>query len=139
MRALTSSFVSSTRHPPHSIRPSFDHLRRRVHRRHLGSPGNTFDALANTPTALQHQLGYRADTDADRLFDHCARRATDTDFFIRKAIGWALRQYGRVDPDAVLGFVESHWDTLSGLSRREALRKIHPDAGQRPRGVQRSP
>ena len=46
------------------------------------------------------------------------------EFFIRKAIGWALRQHARVDPEWVRGFVESRGDRLSGLSRREALKHL---------------
>jgi 3-methyladenine DNA glycosylase AlkD len=72
-------------------------------------------------TALLHQNRYRADTDADRLFAYCRRRADHPDFFIRKAIGWALREYSRVDPDAVRAFATDPANGLSGLSRREAL------------------
>lgn len=71
--------------------------------------------------AILHQLSYKHDTDATRLFDYCARRATDTEFFIRKAIGWALRQYARTDMPAVKDFVASHPE-LSPLSAREALK-----------------
>ena len=73
--------------------------------------------------AIIHQLGFGARTDADRLFGYCARRARADEFFIRKAIGWALRQYARTDADAVRAFVAAHPE-LSGLSRREALRRI---------------
>lgn len=73
--------------------------------------------------ALLHQLGWRDRTDADRLFAFCASRATDTEFFIRKAIGWALRDYARTAPDAVARFVRDHPE-LSGLSRREALKHL---------------
>jgi 3-methyladenine DNA glycosylase AlkD len=71
-------------------------------------------------SALIHQLGYGAATHADRLFDYCARRSADDRFFVRKAIGWALRQYSKVDATAVRSFVAEHPE-LSGLSRREAL------------------
>ena len=50
----------------------------------------------------------------------------DRDFFLRKAIGWALRQHARTDPDWVRAFVEVHDDQLSGLSRREALKHLSP-------------
>jgi len=46
------------------------------------------------------------------------------EFFIRKGIGWALRDHARTDPAWVLAFVERHGDHLSGLSRREALRHL---------------
>ncbi|MFN8109425.1 MAG: DNA alkylation repair protein [Thermoleophilia bacterium] len=75
-------------------------------------------------TAILHQLGYGPRTDPERLFAFCARRAADREFFIRKAIGWALRQYARTDPGAVRGFVEANRGTLSGLSVREATRHL---------------
>ena len=46
------------------------------------------------------------------------------EFFIRKGIGWALRDHARTDPAWVLAFVDAHGDHLSGLSRREALRHL---------------
>jgi 3-methyladenine DNA glycosylase AlkD len=73
-------------------------------------------------TALLHQLFYKADTDPERLFGYCTRQAGHTDFFIRKAIGWALREYAKTDPDGVRAFVAS--TELSGLSRREALKNL---------------
>jgi len=73
-------------------------------------------------TAILHQNRWKADTDAERLFRYCTRRAPDTEFFIRKAIGWALREYTRIDPEAVRRFVAEHDAELSGLSKREALK-----------------
>jgi len=75
-------------------------------------------------TAIIHQLGYKNTTDAERLFRYCRRRADHRDFFVRKAIGWALRQHARVDPDAVRSFVAEHDAELSGLSKREALKHL---------------
>jgi 3-methyladenine DNA glycosylase AlkD len=75
-------------------------------------------------TALLHQLTYKADTDRARLFDYCLRQAGHRDFFIRKAIGWALREYAWTDPVAVRAFVAR--TPLSGLSRREALKNVGP-------------
>jgi 3-methyladenine DNA glycosylase AlkD len=46
------------------------------------------------------------------------------EFFIRKAVGWALRQHARQDPDWVRSFVADHEDRLSGLSRGEALKHL---------------
>lgn len=82
------------------------------------------DDLWLARTAILHQLGFKDRTDAARLFSYAERRAADTDFFIRKAIGWALRQYARVDPDAVRLFVAEHADELSGLTKREALKHL---------------
>lgn len=74
-------------------------------------------------TAILHQLTYRDATDADRLFRYCRQRATDREFFLRKAIGWALRQYAAVDADAVEDFVAAT-PALSALSVREAAKGI---------------
>ena len=75
-------------------------------------------------TALLHQNKWKASTDEDRLFSFCLSRASDTDFFMRKAIGWALREYSKTAPNAVRGFVEEHVEELSPLSRREALKRL---------------
>jgi 3-methyladenine DNA glycosylase AlkD len=75
-------------------------------------------------TAILHQLGSGADTDADRLFGYVDRRCADTEFFIRKACGWALRQYARHDPEAVRAYVLDRRAQLSGLTRREALKHL---------------
>jgi len=75
-------------------------------------------------TALLHQLRYGERTDADRLFAYCERCRGERDFFIRKAIGWALRTYARTDPDAVRAFVAAQGDELSPLSRREASKHL---------------
>jgi 3-methyladenine DNA glycosylase AlkD len=48
----------------------------------------------------------------------------DTSFWLRKAIGWALRQYARVDPDWVRAYVDALGGRLSGLSRREASKHL---------------
>jgi 3-methyladenine DNA glycosylase AlkD len=73
-------------------------------------------------TAILHQLGSKAGTDRDRLFAYCLRRASEREFFIRKAIGWALREYSKTDEEAVRVFVRDNSDALSGLSRTEALK-----------------
>ncbi|BFO19626.1 DNA alkylation repair protein [Streptomyces sp. KM77-8] len=75
-------------------------------------------------TALLHQLRYREHTDAARLFDHCLRRSGHPDFFIRKAIGWCLREYAKTDPDAVRAFLAQEQGRFAPLSVREALRNI---------------
>lgn len=75
-------------------------------------------------TAIICQLGHKEATDTALLFDACRTRADDADFFIRKAIGWALRQYARTDPDAVRAFLSEMGERLSGLSRREAAKHL---------------
>ena len=79
-------------------------------------------------TAMLCQLRRKADTDVDLLRDALEANLEDSrhgrEFFIRKALGWALRQHARVDPDWVRAFVSEHGDRMSGLSRREALRHL---------------
>jgi 3-methyladenine DNA glycosylase AlkD len=75
-------------------------------------------------TAILHQTRYRDATDRERLFGYCLALAGHPDFFIRKAIGWALREYAKTDPDAVRAFVAAYRDELSGLSVREALKHL---------------
>jgi 3-methyladenine DNA glycosylase AlkD len=79
------------------------------------------DDMWLTRSALLHMIRWRAATDADWLFSACLAQGAHRDFFVRKAIGWALREYSKVDAAAVVGFVDDHPDDLSGLSRREAL------------------
>ena len=73
-------------------------------------------------TAIICQLEWKADTDVARLLATCAALAHEKEFFIRKAIGWALRQYARTDAECVRSFVVGHRDELSGLSIREATK-----------------
>ncbi len=75
-------------------------------------------------SAILHQLMWKDDIDADRLFGYCDLRAEDTEFFIRKAMGWALRQHARTDPEAVALYVHENADRLSGLTKREALKHL---------------
>jgi 3-methyladenine DNA glycosylase AlkD len=73
-------------------------------------------------TAILFQLGYKKHTDVERLFDYIGRCKDEKEFFIRKAIGWALREYSKTDEEAVRRFVT---DTpLSPLSKREALKYV---------------
>lgn len=70
------------------------------------------------------QLSSGAATDSARLFRYCLACAHESEFFIRKAIGWALRQYARVQPAAVHAFVRQHAAVLSPLSKKEALKHL---------------
>lgn len=83
------------------------------------------DHLWTARTAILHQLSYGADADAERLFRYCRRRASDSDFFLRKAIGWALRQHAKVEPAAVDRFVDATPE-LSPLSVRESRKRRRP-------------
>jgi 3-methyladenine DNA glycosylase AlkD len=66
------------------------------------------------------QLGYKKDTDFELLCDIIRGNLGSQEFFINKAIGWALRQYTRVDPEGVRDFVAA--TPLQPLSAREALK-----------------
>ncbi len=70
------------------------------------------------------QLSFKRDTDLDLLYANIESNLTDREFFIRKAIGWALRAYAWTDPNEVARYVAAHESQLSGLSRREALKNI---------------
>lgn len=75
-------------------------------------------------TAIIGQLKHKGETDEDLLFRFCLNRADEKEFFIRKAIGWALREYAKTAPDAVRSFAQDHRRVLSPLSYREATK--HP-------------
>ena len=79
------------------------------------------DIWLNRSTIL-FQLGYKAQTDENILFKQCEIFRHSDEFFIQKAIGWALREYGKIQPDSVLNFVNSV--QLKPLSKREAIRII---------------
>ena len=74
-------------------------------------------------TAVLSQTRFKADTDVALLTDCIEVNLADRDFFIRKAIGWALRSHAWTDPGMVTAFVEAH-PGLSPLSRREALKNV---------------
>ncbi len=73
-------------------------------------------------TAILFQLKYKTKTDTSLLFNLIGQLALHKDFFIRKAIGWALREYSKTDAEMVIGFVNDQ--ELSPLSKREALKVI---------------
>lgn len=75
-------------------------------------------------TSVICQLGLRARTDLDLLTMVVTANLDDREFFVRKAIGWALREYGKTDPDWTRTFVATHRDRLSPLSTREALKHL---------------
>ena len=75
-------------------------------------------------SAILAQLNFKADTDLALLYDCIRPSLGRSEFFLRKAIGWALRQYARTNPDEVLRYVRDHRAELSPLSIREALKRI---------------
>lgn len=73
--------------------------------------------------AIISQLGRKSRTDRALLTDTIEANIRESEFFLRKAIGWALREYAKTDPAWVRAFVAQHPD-LSPLSRREALKNL---------------
>jgi 3-methyladenine DNA glycosylase AlkD len=73
-------------------------------------------------TAILFQLGYKKETDFELLTEIINENLGSDEFFINKAIGWALRQYAYTDPKAVKKFVKS--TPLHPLSRRAALKHL---------------
>lgn len=74
-------------------------------------------------TTLLFQLSYKENTDIDILFENIKRLKDIDNFFIQKAIGWALREYSKTDPFPVKKFIKNH--KLSKLSTREGLKIIN--------------
>lgn len=70
------------------------------------------------------QLKLRDKTDTDFLTAAILPHMHSKEFFLRKAIGWSLRQYARYNPQWVIDFVHQHEAELSGLSKREALKRL---------------
>lgn len=75
-------------------------------------------------SCLLFQLKYKQDTDLDLLFGFIEKLSDHKSFWIRKAIGWVLREYSKTDPQTVKQYVDAHPE-LSGLSKREALKFIN--------------
>ena len=73
-------------------------------------------------SAILFQLSYKVKTNFEILKSECEKHKYSNEFFIQKAIGWALRDYSRFNPNGVITFVNS--TDLKSLSRREALRLI---------------
>lgn len=74
-------------------------------------------------TSIICQLGFKSDTDDELLTSCIDANAADPDFFLRKGIGWALREYAKTEPGWVRAFVDAR-PGLSPLSRREALKHL---------------
>lgn len=75
-------------------------------------------------TSVLAQLRHGTETDTELLRRVIEANAEDDSFWLRKAIGWALRQYARTDPDWVRAEVDRLGPRLSGLSRREATKHL---------------
>jgi 3-methyladenine DNA glycosylase AlkD len=75
-------------------------------------------------SAILCQIKAKAATEEDFLYACIEPSLESKEFFLRKAIGWALREYGWTDPAEVRRYVAANEEQLSGLSRREALKNI---------------
>lgn len=82
------------------------------------------DNIWKRRSAILSQLHFKADTDLELLYDCIRPSLSEKEFFLRKAIGWALRQYARTDAREVARYVREHENQLSPLSKREALKHI---------------
>ena len=74
--------------------------------------------------ALVCQLGFKEDTDLALLYDCIGACMGHREFFVHKAMGWALREYARTDPGEVRRYVGANSSFLSSLTRREALKHL---------------
>ena len=82
------------------------------------------DDMWKRRSAIICQVGLRKATDLELLYSTIEPALASKEFFLRKAIGWALRDYAWTDPDEIVRYVREHEARLSGLSRREALKNV---------------
>ncbi|RHW40442.1 DNA alkylation repair protein [Neobacillus notoginsengisoli] len=73
-------------------------------------------------TAILYQLKYKKETDEQRLYENIRLNTSSKEFFIQKAIGWALREYSKTNPGSVKDFIER--TELAALSRREGSKYL---------------
>jgi 3-methyladenine DNA glycosylase AlkD len=75
-------------------------------------------------TSIISQLGFKKETDLDHLYTCIEPSLGSKEFFLQKAIGWALREYAWLDPKEIRRYVKANESRLSPLSKREALKNI---------------
>jgi 3-methyladenine DNA glycosylase AlkD len=73
-------------------------------------------------SSILFQKAFKAETNVELLSQYILHCATSKEFFIQKAIGWALREYSKTNPSWVNNFVATN--NLAALSKREALKRI---------------
>ena len=78
-------------------------------------------------TAIICQLNSKEETDVELLYDCIEPSIESYEFFLRKGIGWALREYAKTNPASVIAYVTFNADRLSRLSKREAVRNLIKD------------
>lgn len=86
--------------------------------------GSRCDHLWKRRSSILCQLRFKEATDVALLYGAIEASFGSSEFFLRKAIGWALRQYARTDPGEVTRYVKANEARLSPLSRREALKHV---------------
>jgi len=74
-------------------------------------------------TAILYQLKYKENTNQEQLFSFIQKKSNSEEFFVQKAIGWALREYSKTSKEEVLSFVQEN--ELASLSKREALKWLN--------------
>lgn len=84
----------------------------------------TLDDMWKRRSSIICQVSFKGDTDLKLLYDCIRPSLASKEFFLRKAIGWALRQYAWTDAAEVRRYVREHESQLAPLSRREALKNI---------------
>jgi 3-methyladenine DNA glycosylase AlkD len=77
-------------------------------------------------TSILAQVRFKSATEQELLFACIEPNIGERNFFLRKAIGWALREYSKAKPEVVATYVAEHPE-LSPLSRREALKYVAPN------------
>jgi 3-methyladenine DNA glycosylase AlkD len=82
------------------------------------------DDMWKRRSAILCQITFRKDTDLDLLFELIGPSLSSKEFFLRKAIGWALRSYAWTDEKPIVAYVATNRARLSGLSVREALKNV---------------
>ena len=75
-------------------------------------------------TAIEHQLGLKDKTDVDLLETVIVNNLGSSEFFVNKAIGWALRDYAKTDQKYVKSFIDRHRDEMDSLSIKEASKYL---------------
>jgi len=85
---------------------------------------STSDDIWKRRTSILCQLAFKGATDLELMYACIEPSIASKEFFLRKAIGWALRQYAWHDPKEVKRYVAANEARLSGLSRREALKNV---------------
>jgi 3-methyladenine DNA glycosylase AlkD len=88
------------------------------------------DDIWKRRSAILCQNRFKGETDLDLLYACIEPSLERKEFFLRKAIGWALREYAWTDPKAVQKYVRANEARLSGLSRREALKNVGARGGR---------